>query len=122
MEMQTWSEDIMVVELTREPWMGNELKTVIDVVNDQRDRDVVLDFMDVDIITSQSLGRLLRLRQLLIDCGRRLIFCNINAFTWGAFKITGLDGVFQVVDDKSAAAAEMGLEMNCTPEEAETTI
>jgi len=109
MDIQNWSDDIILVELRREPQMGDELKTVIDIVSDRGDCDVVLDFSGVDIIISASLGKLLRLRQLLIDCGHRLIFCNVNAFTIGAFKITGLDGLFEVVEDKSAASIELGM-------------
>ena len=109
MEIQNWSEDIILVDLHREPQMGDELKTVIDIVSDRGDCDVILDFSGVDIITSPSLGKLLRLRQLLTDCEHRLIFCSVNAFTIGAFKVTGLDGLFKVVEDKSAASTELGM-------------
>jgi len=107
MNMQNVAEDIIVVELHREPQLKDGLRTITDVVHDRGDCDVILDFTGVDIITSQSLSMLLKLRQLLIDCGHRLIFCNINSFTRGAFQITGLDGIFEVVGDRPAALAEL---------------
>lgn len=107
MSMENLSDDIIAVNLDREPKMNGELKTVTDVVHDRDGCDVILDFANVDIITSQSLSRLLKLRQLLIDCGRRLILCNVNAFTKSAFKVTGLDGIFELVEDKVSASAEL---------------
>ena len=107
MGMQNWSEDIISVDLHREPQMGDELKTVTDIVNDRGDCDVILDFSNVDIITSSSLAKLLKLRQLLADCGHRLIFCSMNNFTREAFKVTGLDGIFELTDDKFAATEEL---------------
>ena len=107
MGIQNWSEDIILVDLHREPQMVDVLKTVTDIVNDRGDCDVILDFSNVDIITSSSLSKLLKLRQLLTDCGHRLIFCSINNFTKSAFKITGLDGIFELTDDKFAASEEL---------------
>jgi len=107
MGMQNLSEDIILVDLHREPQMGNELKTVIDISHDRGDCDVILDFSNVDIITSTSLAKLLKLRQSLIDCGHRLILCSVNPFTKGAFNVTGLDGVFELADDRLAASAQL---------------
>jgi len=105
MAFQNWSEDIILVELSREPQMRDELKTVTDIVSDRGDCDVIIDFSNVDIITSSSLSQLLRLRQLVIDCGHRLIFCSVPAFTKSTFSVTGLDGIFELADDKVAASA-----------------
>ena len=107
MGIQNWSEDVIFVDLDREPQMSNELKTVVDIANDRGDCDVILDFSSVDIITSPSLSKLLRLRKLLADCGHRLIFCNVNSFTGGAFRVTGLDGIFEIVDDEEAASSTL---------------
>jgi anti-anti-sigma factor len=112
MGIQNWSEDIILAEPGREPQLEDELKTVVDIVNDRGDCDVILDFSQIDIITSASLSKLLKLRQLLIDCGHRLIFCSVNPFTKKAFEITGLDGIFELVADKSAASVELGVSVS----------
>jgi len=107
MGIKNWSEDIVLAELHREPRMADDLQTVTDIVSDRGDCDVILDFSSVDIITSPSLSKLLKLRKLLMDTRRRLIFCKLRDFTRHAFKVTGLDGIFEVYDDKATASAAL---------------
>ena len=107
MGIQNWSEDIVLVDLPQEPELGDELKTVTEVVRDRGDCEVVVDFSNVDIITSSSLSKLLKLRKLLSDCGHRLLFCSVAPATKGIFTITGLDGIFEMVDDKFVALASL---------------
>lgn len=105
MGIQNWSDDIILVDLPQEPQMGDELKNVTEIVRDRGDCDVVIDFSSVDIVTSSSLSKFLKLRKLLVDCGHRFVFCNVAAATKGIFTVTGLDGVFEIVDDKFVALA-----------------
>lgn len=107
MGIQDWSEDIILVDLKPKPDMGDELKNITGMVRDRGDCDVVIDFSDVDVVTSSSLSKLLKLRKLLLDCGHRLVFCNIAPATKGVFKVTGLDGIFEFVDDKFVALASL---------------
>jgi anti-anti-sigma factor len=107
MGLQNWSEDIILVDLPPEPDLGDELKTVTDVTRDRGDCDVVVDFSSIDIVTSSSLSKLLKLRKLLADCGHRLVFCNVAPATRGIFTVTGLDGIFEVADDKFVALASL---------------
>ena len=109
MGIQNWSENIILVDLPQEPQIADELKTVIEIVRDRGDCDVVMDFSSVDIVTSSSLSKLLRLRKLLVDCGHHFVFCNVAAATKGVFTITGLDAVFEFVDDKFVALAGLQL-------------
>ncbi len=109
MGIQNWSENIVLVDLPQEPEMSDELKSVIEIVRDRGDCDVVIDFSSVDIITSSSLSKLLKLRKMLADCEHRLVFCGVAAATRGIFTVTGLDGIFEVADDKFVALA--GLQM-----------
>lgn len=107
MGIQNWSEDIVLVDLPQEPELGDELKTTTEVVRDRGDCEVVIDFSKVDIITSSSLSKLLKLRKLVGDCGHRLVFCSVAPATKGIFTITGLDGIFEIVDDKFVALASL---------------
>lgn len=107
MGIQNWSEDVILVDLPHEPDMGEELKSVIATVRDRGDCEVVMDFSDVDIITSSSISKLLKLRKLLFDCGHRLVFSNVAPATRGIFTVTGLDGIFETVDDKFVALASL---------------
>lgn len=107
MGIQNWSDDVILVDLPQEPHMGEELKTVTGIVRDRGNCDVVIDFSSVDIVTSSSLSKLLKLRKLLADCSHKLVFCNVAAATKGIFTVTGLDGVFELVDDKFVALASL---------------
>jgi len=107
MGIQNWTEDIILADPPREPQMRDELETVVDIVHDRGDCDVIIDFSNVDIITSSSLSKLLKLRQLLVDCGHRLVFCSLSNFTKEAFRVTGLDGIFELADDKSVASEQL---------------
>jgi anti-anti-sigma factor len=109
MGIQNWSEEIILVDLPQEPEIGDELNTVTEMVRDRGDCDVVIDFSMVDIVTSSSLSKLLKLRKLLVDCGHRFVFCSVAAATKGIFTVTGLDGIFEIADDKFIALA--GLQM-----------
>jgi anti-anti-sigma factor len=109
MGIQNWSENIVLVDLPAEPLMGDELKTIADIIKDRGDCDVVMDFSAIDIITSSSLSKLLKLRKLLQDYDHQLIFCNVAAATKGIFSVTGLEGIFKVVEDKFIALAGLQL-------------
>jgi len=109
MGIQNWSDEVVLVDLPQEPDMGDELKSVTEIVRDRGDCDVVIDFANVDIVTSSSLSKLLKLRKMLADCGHRLVFCSVAAATRGIFTVTGLDGIFELADDKFVALASLQL-------------
>lgn len=103
--MQSWSENVFLVELPSEPKTSEAVKTVVRHVRDRGDCDVVLDFSDVTILTSTSLASLLRLRKLLDSCGQRLVLCCVDHATKGIFSVTGLDDAFEFVNDRHDALA-----------------
>lgn len=107
MGIQNWSEDVILVDLQTEPDMGEELNSVIAMVRDRGDCDVVVDFSEVDIVTSSSLSKMLKLRKLLTDCEHNLIFCGVAPATKGVFTVTGLEGVFEFAEDKFVALASL---------------
>jgi len=74
MGIQNWSDDVILVDLPQEPHMGEELKTVTGIVRDRGNCDVVIDFSSIDIVTSSSLSKLLKLRKLLADCSQKACF------------------------------------------------
>jgi anti-anti-sigma factor len=105
MGIQDWSQDTVLVDLSGEPEMKNELLAVTEMVNERDDCDVVIDFSDVDIITSSSLSNLLKLRKKLADAGHKLVLCSVTPATKGIFMVSGLDGLFEFADDKSEVLA-----------------
>ena len=76
MGIQDISENVILADVSTEPSLNEELKNVTEVVRERGDCDVVIDFSKVDIVTSSSLSKLLKLRKLLMDCNRRLVLCR----------------------------------------------
>jgi anti-anti-sigma factor len=107
MGIQDWSDDVILVDLPMEPELSEELKTVTEIVRDRGDCEVVMDFSAVDIVTSSSLSKLLKLRKLVGECGHRLVFCGLAPATRGIFTVSGLDGLFEIVEDKFVALASL---------------
>ena len=109
MGIQNWSDDIILVDMPAEPQIADELNALTEIVRDRGDCDVVLDFSSVDIVTSSSISCLLKLRKLLTDCGYRLVFCSVAPATKGIFTVTGIDEIFEFVEDKFVALAGLQL-------------
>ncbi|MHC4855158.1 MAG: STAS domain-containing protein [Planctomycetota bacterium] len=109
MGIQNWSENVILVNIAKEPDMGEELQTVIDVITENRAQSVVVDFSDADIITSSSIAKLLKLRKVLHDNDQTLVFCSVHPKTRSIFNVTGLDSVFDFMDDQFIALASLQL-------------
>jgi anti-anti-sigma factor len=107
MGIQNWSENVILVELRAEPQTSGQIEDVIRQVRDRGNCGVVMDFSNVTILISTSLAALLRLRKLLADCGQRLVLCSVDNATKGVISVTGLDDVFEVVDDRFDALARV---------------
>lgn len=107
MGIQDWSDNIILVNLAQEPDMSEELRTVAEIVRDRGDCDVAVDFSGVDIVTSSSIAKLLKLRKLLAQCQHRLILCGLKPPTKNIFLVTGLDNVFEFAEDTVIALASL---------------
>ena len=107
MGIQDLSDNAILVDASPEPGLNEELKNATEVVRERGDCDVVIDFSHVDIVTSSSLSKLLKLRKLLMDCGRQLVLCSVAKATKAIFSITALDGIFQMEPDQFAAMAAL---------------
>ena len=105
MAIKNLSADVVTVDLHPEPDTGTELATVASLMRLRDDCDVVVDFSRVDIVTSASLSKLLELRKLLTDRGRRLVLFGLTPETRNTFNEAALDAVFEFADDKAGALA-----------------
>jgi len=103
MGIENWSADTILVHLSREPKMADELSAVTEIVRQRGDSNVVIDFSCVDILTTPDISKLLTLRKLLIECGHQLVLCSVSEAVKGIFTVTSLDRVFEFADDKFAA-------------------
>ncbi len=102
MAVQQWNEDTLVVKLTDDPVLSEEMAEV-NVRLDETDRDVVLDFSDLALLTSSGISKLLRLRKRTIVAGRKLLLCSLQDRVWSVLLVTGLDAIFVFAEDVSEA-------------------
>ena len=109
MGIQNWSESMILVDLVAEPQMSEELETVIEIVCDRGDCDIVVDFAAAELITYSSLAKLLKLRKAQKTCGHHLILCGLSKRIKSVFNTTGLESVFEFADDNFTALASLQL-------------
>lgn len=108
-----WSEDIVVVDLSDEPALSEELSAAIERVSTGHDGHVphiVLNFGSVSYVNSSNLADLLRLRKGLAARGRHLRLCSLADDVWQVMMVTGLDKVLRFAPDPLTALATLQLE------------
>jgi len=108
MAIQNWSDEITVVELADDPQFTDELTSIMEAL-DSKPRHVVLNFAAVGFINSSNVAKLLRLRKAVSGQARKLVLCEVNTQVWGVFLVTGLDKIFQFMNDISTALASLQL-------------
>ena len=112
MSIQNWSDDIVLVNLVKEPNISNELQVVAGMVKSKGGFDVVIDFADIDIITSSSIAKLLKLRNAMKNSSHQLVLSSVKPQTKQVFEVTGIENVFEFVGDQFLALAGLQLAEN----------
>lgn len=103
MGIENFSKDVVVVTLPEQPQHGSELEVVSTMFAETVDRDVVIDFSKVEMLTSETICGLMILDKLLDGAGHQLVLCNLSSAIKQVFIRTGLVTVFQFADDEAAA-------------------
>ncbi|MFQ5415261.1 MAG: STAS domain-containing protein [Phycisphaerae bacterium] len=109
MTIESWSENILVVELQSDPAFTDDLNALLDQIAEKTDTDVILSFSGVDYLNSSNIAKLLKLRKCLLNNGRRVVLCGINTNVWGVFMVTGLEKVLEFADNVATALASVQL-------------
>ena len=112
MPIQSWSENIVLVELQNDPVFSDDLNAVVDECkNDGAARDVVLDFANVTRLNSSNIAQLLKLRKVVtINYGRKMKLCAMSSHVWGVLLVTGLEKVFDFADDVATGLAAIQID------------
>ena len=80
--------------------IGEQLFSLVD--QDGR-RKLLLNFGNVEYLSSAALGKLITLNKKLQAVGGRLILCNIDPQIYEVFEITKLDKFFNIQKEEQAA-------------------
>jgi anti-anti-sigma regulatory factor len=101
--IQHFSEKVLLITLPEQPQQGDELEEVSIMLSEKVDRDVLVDFSQVRVLTSEALCRLMILDRLLRGSGCMLILCNVSSEIKHVFIRTGLVTIFEFAEDELAA-------------------
>ncbi|MDG2200689.1 MAG: STAS domain-containing protein [Phycisphaerales bacterium] len=115
MPLNTWSENIMIAELSDEPMFSEDMDGLLQrleeaVKSEESIPNVVVDLKSVATVNSSNLGALLKLRTTLGQNDRRLLICSITDGVWTALLATGLDRVFAFSENVTTALATLQME------------
>jgi anti-sigma B factor antagonist len=80
--------------------IGDQLFSLVEV---EGLRKLLLNFSNVEYLSSAALGKLITLNKKLQGVGGRLILCNIDPQIYEVFEITKLDKFFNIQKEEQAA-------------------
>ncbi len=109
MTTQDWSDKIVLIDLTDDPELTDQLTELIARM-DKEPKDLILNFPGVSFLNSSNISRLLKLRKLLLNKNKKMRLCGISIQVWGVFLLTGLDSLFEVSEDTALALASLQVE------------
>ena len=84
-------------------------RSLMELVQKQDRRDLVLDFTPVRFMSSQALGILLQLKKALDEIKGRMIIVGLRADLQKVFKITNLHKLFVFMNETDLALADFGV-------------
>ena len=77
--------------------IGDDLFRLVDELGR---RKLLLNFSNVDFMSSAALGKLIRLHQRLAQVGGKLVLCTISKDILQVFTLTKLDKMLKIVKDE----------------------
>ena len=100
--------DVTVVNFTDRKILDEQNIQVIgeqlfSLVDQEGMRKLLLNFSNVEYLSSAALGKLITLNKKLQAVGGRLILCNIDPQIYEVFEITKLDKFFNIQKEEQAA-------------------
>ena len=80
--------------------IGDQL---FNLVEEQGKRKILLNFGNVEFLSSAALGKLITLNRKLQSAGGKLILCNIDPQIYEVFEITKLNKLFNIQPEEQTA-------------------
>ena len=110
MPIQQPSDQIVVVEMGDDPQFTDELNNLTEQLGRNPSVDVVLDMRWVSYLNSANLGKLLKVRAVLIANKRRLFLAGMSTQVRQILLVVRLDKMFNAADDTSIALASLRMD------------
>ena len=80
--------------------IGEQLFSLVDELGR---RKLILNFSNVEYLSSAALGKFITLNKKVNSAGGRLVLCNIDPQIYEVFEITKLNRLFTIHDEEQAA-------------------
>lgn len=82
-------------------------QSLMGIIEQSEKINLILDFTNVKFLSSAVLGLLIRVSKKIYEHGGQLRLCNISPRIYEIFKITRLTKIFDILPDRTAAAASL---------------
>ncbi len=108
MSVELWSDRVLLAELENDPGFSDDTAALIEQCEANPHLNALLNFSAVTFLNSSNISALLKLRKIVKASNeRRLLLCGLSRQVWGVFLVTGLDHMFEVVEDVPSGLAMM---------------
>lgn len=110
MTLNQWDDNILILELLDEPDFSEDTDTLILKLREGNELfpNVIVDLQNVATLNSSNLGALIEIKKILQTKDRRMVICNISDPIWSTMLATGLDQVFEFIEDTTTALLLIG--------------
>lgn len=103
-----YGENAIIVTFTNEKILEERdiqalQESIMSVIEKAKHINLVLDFCNVQFLSSAVLGLLIRISKKIYEGGGALRLCNINPKIYEIFKITRLTKIFDIYKDLESA-------------------
>ncbi|HIA72491.1 MAG TPA: anti-sigma factor antagonist [Phycisphaerales bacterium] len=110
MTLNQWDDNILILELLNEPDFSEDTDSLILKLQSENETfpNVIIDLQNVSTLNSSNLGALIEIKKLLETKDKRMVICNISDSIWSTMLATGLDQVFEFIEDTTTALLLIG--------------
>jgi anti-anti-sigma factor len=110
MTLNQWDENILILELQDEPDFSEDTDTLLLTLRGGEEPfpNVIIDLQNVATLNSSNLGALIEIKKILQTKDKRMVVCNISDSIWSTMLATGLDQVFEFIEDTTTALLLIG--------------
>lgn len=112
MALNQWNDDIVILELLNEPDFSEDTDSFLMKIQIEGASfpHAIVDLQNVTNLNSSNLGALIEIKKLLLSKNHRMIICNISDSIWSTMLATGLDQVFEFIENTPVALASLTFE------------
>ena len=82
-------------------------KQLFGLLEDEDSRLIVLDFATIKMLSSQTLGVLIKMKRKLDELDGKMVISGIDPRLYRVFKVTNLQSIFEFFGDNNAAIAAL---------------